>query len=380
MTVPARRALLAFLAACVLLLGCARPPEAPPAAGPPDDPGVDELMGGRGRQTVAERIGRAGGTWDQYVAWGRELFTTGSVARPPVGPRPSPPVSRWYTCDRCHNVAREDPVLTVQDPEARLRYIAGRPGMALLQGTTFWGAVNRETFYNGYYAQYHDLCVPETTTDQPVANGGPDDAGRCRPGTRRMVATSFEDAIQVCSGYCSLGRYLVRWELDALLAYFWTLEVRLSDLGLAPHDEALVRRTLRPLSRSRRHVEEARALLAGRYLRRAGDTFRGVPAVRRRPDGTWEVGAYADGRRFTGDPARGQVIYERSCLHCHDTAVSPVAGGDLAGDVGQFFQILAKGTTQSDTWYMPEFTLERLSRQQSADVLAYLRRLRQQNR
>jgi hypothetical protein len=58
----------------------------------------------------------------------------------------------------------------------------------------------------------------------------------------------------------------------------------------------------------------------------------------------------------------------------------PVAGGDLAGDVGQFFQILAKGTVQTDTWYMPEYTLQRLSRQQSADVLAYLRRLRQENR
>lgn len=354
---------------------------APPGAPAADDPGIDTLMGGNGRQQVADRIKAAGGSWDQYVAWGKALFFTSSVPDPPVGPRPSPKISQYFTCSNCHNVAREDPVLTDQDPEARLRYIQDKPSLALLQGTTFWGAVNRVSFYNGYYAQYHDLCTPENTTNTQVANGGPDDKGRCAPGTRKMNPASFEDAIQICSGYCSLGRYMLRWELDAMLAYFWNLEVRLSDLGLSKEEEGKVRAALVPLSRGAKAVEEARALLASRYLRAAGDTFRNMPALKHNINaGTWTVGAYPNGKSYVGDTARGRQIYDRGCAHCHGTALMPMEGGPLVGDVGSFYQVLAKGTYETEQPYMPEFTLQRLSRQQAADVQAYLQQLAREGR
>jgi mono/diheme cytochrome c family protein len=352
-----------------------------PAAVPAGDPPIAALLGDDSREKLQARIVTSDRSWAQWAAWGEELFFNGFVENPPVGPAPSPQISEFYTCARCHNTAREDPVLTDQDPDARFQYIlAGHPKLFMTQGTTIWGAVNRVSFYNGYYALYHDLCVPDPTTETQTANGGPDDKGHCAPGTRKMDAASLEDAIQVCSGYCSVGRYLVRWELDAMMAYYWSLELHLSDLGLTSEEERTVREVLVPLSRDARRVEEARALLRSRFLLAAGDTARTVPELRTLPGGTVELGMYPDGREFRGDPARGGQLFAHTCAHCHGTAIYPVTGGVLGSDVERFFEILAKGTVETDAPYMPEFTTQRLSRQQAADILAYLRQLLREGR
>ena len=46
--------------------------------------------------------------------------------------------SRHFKCTACHNVAREDPDLSVSDPEARLTY-AQKNNLPFLQGTTALG-------------------------------------------------------------------------------------------------------------------------------------------------------------------------------------------------------------------------------------------------
>lgn len=356
-----------------LLASCATPPV---PVSVPTDPSLDTLLGGTGRQELAARIQQTGHTWEQYAAWGKELYTNGFVETPPVGPGPSPILSKAFTCNRCHNLAREDPVLTDQNPEARLTYLRQNgSNLILAQGTTLWGAVNRVSFYNDLYSKYHGLCVPETTTDTQVSNGGPDNQGKCAAGTRTMNPTSFEDAVQICSGYCSVGRYLVRWELDAMLAYFWDQELHLSDLALTEQEEKQVRRALVPLSRDANQVASARSLLMGKYLRAAGDTFRDIPALTPNPDGTITVGAYPNGESFVGDVQRGQEVYARACLQCHGTTIMPLAGPALVADVADFYLILADGRVKPDQPYMPEFTLERLSRRQSADIQAYLQQL-----
>jgi mono/diheme cytochrome c family protein len=190
-----------------------------------------------------------------------------------------------------------------------------------------------------------------------------------------MSPTSFEDAIQICSGYCSVGRYLVRWELDAMLAYFWEHELLLSDLNLTPQEERQVRRALIPLSLDANQVSAARTLLTSKYLRAAGDTYRETPHLKPNPNGTITVGAYPNGETFLGDARRGLEVYSRACLHCHGTAVMPRSGPALVADVSDFYQILADGKVTPDQPYMPEFTLQRLSRQQSADIQAYLQQL-----
>lgn len=364
-----RALLFLFPLICIwAVAACATPPI--PAA-PVDNPSVDVLMGGTGRAELAARLAQTGKTWEQYSAWGKELFFNGSVQNPPEGVGPSPRISKLFTCNNCHNVVREDTVLTDQNPEARLAYFQQTGGNVFLtQGMTFWGAVNRTSFYNDAYAVYRGLCVPETTTNTQIAIGGPDAQGKCSAGTRTMNAASFEDAIQICSSYCSVGRYLTRWELDAMEAYFWDLELHLSDLGLTAPQEQMVRRALVPLSPDAPLVAQARALVYSKYLHQAGDHFRDVPTITQNA-----VGAYPDGQKFVGDPTTGKAVYEKACAHCHNGIINSQQGAALVSDLQTFYTILAKGKVQPDQRYMPEFTLERLSRQQSADVQTYLQQL-----
>lgn len=53
----------------------------------------------------------------------------------------------------------------------------------------------------------------------------------------------------------------------------------------------------------------------------------------------------------------------------------PLKGAGLFGNVPLYYHALAKGLPGQDSPYMPEFTLQRLSRQHAADVQAYLESL-----
>ena len=61
-------------------------------------------------------------------------------------------VSKFFMCTSCHNLEREDPNLTLIDAEERLTY-AIENKMPYLQGSTMWGIVNRETWYNDDYVK-----------------------------------------------------------------------------------------------------------------------------------------------------------------------------------------------------------------------------------
>lgn len=364
--------------ACIVLLGataaCGQPVPTPT---PPSNPSIALLMGDQKIQELRARIAASRIPWETYSGWGQELIEKGFVAHPPQGPVPSPNLSQEFTCTNCHNTTREDPDLAVQNPEARVEYIRfNHPRVWLAPATTFWGMTDRVSFYNDYYAQYHALCVPDVTTNVQVAIGGPDAQGNCAPGTRRMNPYVLEDAIQVCSAYCSVGRYMLRWELDSVLAYLCDMQVHLDDLQLTSAERIEILSALLPPSPDADRVKEARALLATKYLRQAGDTFRDIPALIKNADGTVSAGAYPDGATFTGNVQRGETVYQASCAHCHGTTINPVQGADLSTNVEKFYTALAKGIVPPNAAYMPEFTQQRLSRQQSADLQAYLDTLR----
>ncbi len=336
------------------------------AAAAADDPGklgLDALLGGDGRAKHAARLAAAkpGGqarTWAEYSAWGQELFLTCRVAAPPDGPKPSKPISVHYNCTHCHNNQREDRVLTRQDPEDRVKFILeAKPAPApfrLQPGTTLWGAANREAFYTDSYAMYHKLLV---------ADGKP------------MNPNSLEDATQVCCTYCSVGRLAEPWEIDALLAYQWDLEVTLGDLGFPAEIEKILAATLTapPEKADAKAVAQARTALRGMYLKQAGDRYTAAPRNLTRE----RTGEYLDKAVFNGDPARGNQIYRLACDHCHGAGKpSESEGADLIGDLRKYHTLLAHGTHRTTQPYMPMFTAERLSRQQIADLHAYLTTLK----
>jgi hypothetical protein len=347
-----------------------------------DSPGLDRLMGGKGRVNHEEKINKnvfEGGksySWNDFSSWGKELFINGQVKKQPTGPRPSKPISKHFKCVACHNYEREDPVLTNQNPEARFAWIekTGR-GIYLLQGATMWGVVNRETFYPDYYAIYHHLCVPKGKKP-PSTPCGPL-LKICGPGCRTMDQDSLEDAIQVCSAYCSAGRYLDEWELDALLAFFWDQEIRLKDLGLPPEQAAHVEAILTSPSPDPQYARGLRHLLAGKYAKKADNTFRGdFKSTGYTRQGSIVV-EYEDGTKYTGESGRGGRLWNLSCARCHGTKNLPQKANHFTKDLGKFHKMLAKGTRHRDKHYMPNFTLERLSRQQAADILLFLRQIAQ---
>lgn len=332
-----------------------------------NNPGIDRLLGQSGRANHEKQLAAMsfdGKTypWQTYSRWGRQLFHDGQVSDPPTGPAPSPLLSKFYRCTHCHNNQREDVVLTIQDPEARAELIERQPAatsanavpLFLATGTTLWGAVNRESFYNDSFQIYHALTVP---------------------GDREMDPTSLEDATQVCCRYCSIGRFAEPWELASLLAYFWDLEVRINDLDLPADVEKVVLTTLQPGEATTGDVKkqkQMRAFLRRLYLLKAGDRGTAPPTIEN--DGAAAV--YPDELQFAGDAKIGQRLFHAACERCHtDPKICDINGRILIEDEPHFHKILSKGTQQDDVPYMPMFTAERLSRQQIADIAAWLRSL-----
>jgi hypothetical protein len=328
-------------------------------------PGIDELLGTGGRQRHAARLAKTPIEsttygWEQYARWGRELYHAGQVAKPPIGVAPSMPISNFYRCTHCHNNRREDPNLVDQDPEARAEWIAKQPKstapdarpLFLAPGTTLWGAVNRESFYNDAYELYHSLTV----------DGG-----------REMNPESLEDAIQVCCSYCSVGRLAEPWEMLSFLTYFWDLEVRLADLDLpAPVERAVLDVLSNPAQSPRELVLQTRRLMKRMYLRRAGDSATAPPSF----DADRKQGPYSDKLLFEGDVKLGARWYALACEHCHgEGKPNELSGADLVRDRKRFHAVLSHGTSRDDEPYMPMFTAQRLSRQQIADIQVYLESL-----
>ena len=86
---------------------------------------------------------------------GEDIVKKGTSKRD--GQKKSKRQSKHFVCTSCHNIVPEDPNQAFFTPEARLIYTAEK-GIPFLQATTLYGAVNRESYYNGdYEKKYGDL-------------------------------------------------------------------------------------------------------------------------------------------------------------------------------------------------------------------------------
>ncbi len=253
--------------------------------------------------------------------------------------------SKHFVCTSCHNLEKEDPDLTKSDPEARLKYTAEN-GLPFLQGTTLYGVVNRETFYNDdYYLKYGELV----------------DAAR----------NDIRGAIQLCAVECAQGRKLHDWELESILAYLWTIDLKLSDLDFSAEELDAIYLAID----SEDKQDEAIDLIKSKYLL-------GSPA---------HFGSAAESKglvpNLIGHPENGKMVYENSCLHCHqDRRFSYLQLDDekltfkhlskKAEGYGphSIFQVSRYGvySRSGRRSYMPQYPLEKMSDQQLADLKAYI--------
>lgn len=274
---------------------------------------------------------------------GRDLVLKGVADKPNRGTTSKQ--SKHFVCTSCHNVQRDEPTLTYADPQARLLYVKEQ-GLPYLPGTSLYGAVNRTSFYNGdYEKKYGDLVKP--------------------------ARNNLREAIQLCAIECSQGRRLKDWEVESVLAYLWTIGLKMEDLGLTRDQWQVVEQALNGPG----DAAQAIALIKARYAPAAPATFVKPPDNRQ------------EGNGLAGDPEKGRLIYDLSCLHCHE-------GGRYAFfdlDKSQYsYRLLAKNfprytnlsVYQVARWgtqpkpgkraYMPNYTLEKMSRQQIEDLRAFL--------
>jgi len=284
-------------------------------------------------------------TKDFSISAGRgEALVKEGIATKPGGGK-TKQQSKHFVCTSCHNLEREDPNLAVSDPQARLDYTSEK-GLPFLQGTTLFGVVNRESFYNDdYYKKYGDLVVP--------------------------ARNDLREAIQLCAVECAQGRKLKNWELESVLTYLWTLDLKLSDLNLDKEEMEQVYAAIDGIGEK----EKAVALIKSKYLTKAPATF-GTAYDSMSKKGT-----------LKGDKENGKKIYENSCLYCHENKKYSFYHLDNEKLTFKHLSKKSKGYGKHSLYqvsrygvysksgkrsYMPQYPYEKMSDQQLEDLSSYI--------
>lgn len=255
--------------------------------------------------------------------------------------------SAHFVCTSCHNVERDEPNLGVVDAQARLEYSA-KKGLPMLQGSGLYGVVNRSSFYNGdYERKYGDLTKP--------------------------ARNDLRKAIQLCATECAQGRKLENWELESVLAYLWTIDLKTKDLNLSKEELASIETAVN----QEKNQATAVSLLQSKYLSGAPATF--VKPPENRKEGYPEL---------VGNPNNGKLVYESSCLHCHDGQrysyfnldESEVTYDYLEKHFPKYtrystYQVTRYGTSPlpGKKAYMPLYTQEKMTNQMAEDLRAYIK-------
>jgi len=274
---------------------------------------------------------------------GKDLVLEGRTSLPNGGK--SGRISQHFVCTACHNVERDEPDPGVVDPMARLKYDS-EMGLPFVQGSALYGIVNRTNFYNGdYYKKYGTLVEP----------------------TRH----NLREAIQLCATQCSQGRLLEAWELESILAYLWTIDLKIYDLNLSPEERLSINRALQ----GKGNVAQTIALVKSKYLPGMPATFIDPPKDRQA------------GFSSTGNVETGRMIYELSCLHCHENkrfSFLDLDNSKLSFEfLGRHFPTysrysayqVARYGTQPIPWkraYMPQYTKEKMTEQMLEDLRAFI--------
>ncbi len=302
--------------------------------------GVTDVLIALGEKAPYHYIESRGDT--TLIRQGMELATLGKT----IGPdgKMTSRQSKYFTCTDCHNFCIEDPDLRVSDPEGRLTY-AVENNIPFLSGSTMYGIVNREHWYNqDYQKKYGSLVLP--------------------------ARDSLLNAIHLCTVECSQGRPFEDWELKAFMTYLYSIEYKLGDLGFTQEDYDKLNNYTKGGNN-----EELIGWLKSFYYTASPATFLSPIPVAERKLGE------------KGNPENGKELYNRSCMHCHQHGKvtnynldeNVVTFKSLKRSMGKYnhgalYNIVRKGTYALPGYrpYMPNYTLERMSHQQLEDLAAYI--------
>jgi len=294
-----------------------------------------------------EELNHSIGTYDSAKAkLGEELIINGRTV---YEGKLSKKISKHFVCTDCHNLTREFENLASESPKDRLEY-AKKNNLNYLQGSTFYGIYNRTSFFNGdYLKKYGEMTLNARDT--------------------------LENAIQLCSKYCSSGRYLKDWELEAMMHYFKKNDLKMSDFDFSDADLEIIRDAG---SNTEKENAEFAKKLKSKYRQSYSATF--LKPIQR------DDRKYGEG----GDVQNGEAIYEISCLSCHAykrVTYLSLDKGKLSADMfwrnirnysdKSLYQIVRYGTHSKfgRRQYMPLFTKEKMSDEQLNDLVAYIKQL-----
>ena len=260
-------------------------------------------------------------------------------------------ISKRLPCATCHALQNEYHHLGDLDPDKRLRFLdsLNRP---LLLGPSLEGMVNRIYFFaddyqNKVQGKHKDLL--------------------------KKGHLNLRAAIQACNQVYADGRELERWELESILAYLWTLELRMKHIRIEGEDAKQVKEALAEQRSNAKAVNILRQYYTEVYPANFGE----IPSIEQRRQVSPVLNSFANGYR----------LYKRSCLHCHDGSIRGIGYG--LDERQANFQVLRRhfdDTSSRHSIYnalrynpnlnggntLPHFTEQRLSLQQLQDLRFYI--------
>lgn len=274
----------------------------------------------------------------KMIEQGRKIVVDGVLPR-----EGSPRQSEFFKCIDCHSVTKESENLMDSSPEVKQEY-ASTHNTTWAPGSTLKGLVNRSSYYNDEYREKYGSLLSD------------------------LEDGDLKGAIQICATACSQGTELNSEEMDAVLAYLWSLELNLGDLDLNKQDYL----DLNNPDKTENDKEKLIQHLKTKFPQKERAHF---VSYRK---------SYKKVKRAKGNIQSGEQVWKHSCLNCH--------GADHMDDYGNKFsakslqdmpakiltRMIRKGSDQlsEDKWlYMPAYSKEKITDQQIKDLYEYIQSL-----
>lgn len=253
-------------------------------------------------------------------------------------------------CIACHTIEKEHPRVGTMNPQTRLEH-GDSMGIPFLPGAPFYGLVNRVAFFTNDYQQVF------AHKDRIALQEG-----------HRNIRL----AIQACNKVYAKGRKLEAWEIESILAFLWTLELKMGDLQIPDKTVAIIEESIKT------NIGNSKAVnLMRRYYQEV------YPASL--------VGPIPIGERNRISPVlnsygNGKRVYKQSCLHCHGGKRYANLNLDRSQKTFNFlkkhFDIPSKYSIYDAVRYSPgskanktnppHYTVQRMNNQQIQDLRFYI--------
>lgn len=257
-----------------------------------------------------------------------------------------------HPCIACHTIEPEYARLDVIDPQKRLLY-ADSLELPFLPGAPFYGLINRIYFFTEDY---------QTKFTHPTLGN-----------LMKQGHIDLRKAIQACNQIYAHGREMQDWEVESIVAYLWTLQIKMGNLEIEPADMTDINNALNSNTGNAKAVN-----LLRRYYPEVYPATLAVPrppAERRKTSPI--INNFNNGRR----------VYKRSCLHCHEGKRYANFRLDEDQSTFQFLKKHFDDTTSRYSIYealrykpearanrtgSPHYTSQRMSDQQLQDLRFYI--------